>query len=117
VTGNMDNNNSSWRRLEWGRWLMTGIGVGLTALGARGYLLRGHIGWIDAFYSLLMLVPAAVLLLLEAYLFQHAKLVAVMPLFIAILLVKDYPAFAVALGLALLALTVGPLIQERFSPK
>ena len=103
---------SSSRRPEWGQLLVTAIGTGLVVLGARGFLLRGHFGSIDAVYCILMLVPAAVLLLLGSFIVQHARLVAVMPLFIALLLVLSSPAFSVALGFALLWAIVGPILGK-----
>jgi hypothetical protein len=100
------------RKVEWGPVLVTGIGVGILLLGARGYYLRGHFGFADALHCGLLLIPAAALLLLTSYVFQHAKLVVVMPVFIAAVLIRAYPAFAVALGLALAGAIVGPALSE-----
>ncbi|MBZ5540663.1 MAG: hypothetical protein LAN61_09115 [Acidobacteriia bacterium] len=100
------------RKIEWGPLLVTGIGVGILLLGARAFYLRGHFGFADALHCGLLLLPAAVLLLLTSYVFQHAKLVVVMPVFIAAVLIRAYPAFAVALGLALMGAIVGPALSE-----
>ena len=99
-------------KVEWGPVLVTGIGVGILLLGARGFYLRGHFGFSDALHCGLLLIPAAALLLLTSYVFQHARLVVVMPVFIAAVLVRAYPAFAVALGLALAGAIVGPALSE-----
>jgi hypothetical protein len=100
------------RKIEWGQVLVTGIGVVVLLLGVRGFYLRGHFGLVDALLCGLLLIPAAALLLLTGYVFQHAILVVVMPVFMAGLLVRAYPSFAVALGLALLGAIVGPALSE-----
>jgi hypothetical protein len=100
------------RKIEWGPLLVTGIGVGVLLLGARGFCLRGHFEFADALHCGLLLIPAAMLLLVTSYVFQHAKLVVVMPVFIAAVLIRAYPAFAVALGLALVGAIVGPALRE-----
>ena len=100
------------RKIEWGPLLVTGIGVGILLLGVRGFYLRGHFGFADALHCGLLLIPAAALLLLTSYVFQHAQLVVVMPVFIAAVLIRAYPAFAVALGLALAGAIVGPALSE-----
>jgi len=100
------------RKIEWGPVLVTGIGVGVLLLGARGFYLRGHFGFVDALRCGLLLIPAAALLLVTSYVLQHARLVVVMPVLMAGLLVRAYPSFAVALGLALIGAIVGPVFGE-----
>ncbi len=100
------------RKLEWGPAIVTSIGVAALYFGARGFYLRGHFGLVDALYCILLLIPAAVFLLLTSYVFQHARLVVVMPLFVAVVLVRGYPAFAVALGLALIGVIVDGALRE-----
>jgi hypothetical protein len=100
------------RKIEWGPVLVTGIGVGVMLLGARGYYLRGYFGFVDALVCGLLLLPAAALLLVTSYVLQHARLVVVMPVLMAGMLVRAYPAFAVALGLALIGAIVGPVFGE-----
>jgi len=100
------------RKIEWWALLVTGIGMGILLLGARGFYLRGHFGFADALHCGLLLIPAAVLLLLTSYVFQHAKLVVVMPVLMAAVLIRAYPAFAMALGLALVGAIVGPALGE-----
>lgn len=92
--------------------VVAGIGVGVLLLGARGFYLRGHFGWVDALNCGLLLIPAAALLLLTSYLLQHARLAVVMPLFIAALLIHAHPSFAGALGFALAGAVVGPALSE-----
>jgi hypothetical protein len=101
------------RKIEWGPVLVTLIGVGVLLHGARGFYLRGHFGLVDALHCCLLLIPAAALLLLTSYVLQHAKLVVVMPVFIAGLLVLAYPSFAVALGLTLVGAIVGPALSDQ----
>lgn len=107
---------SSWattaRTVAWGPVLVVAIGVGVLLLGARGFYLRGHFGFADALYCGLLLIPAAVLLLVTSYVLQHGKFVAVMPLYVAGVLVRAFPAFAVALGLALVGAIVGPVLSD-----
>ena len=91
---------------------MVAIGVGILLLGAWGFYLRGHVGFIDVLDSALLLIPAAAILLVTSYVLQHAKLAAVMPLGIASLLIHAYPSFAVALGLALIGAIVGPALID-----
>ena len=92
--------------------LLTGLGLGVLLLGAGDFYVRGHFGFVDALHCGLLLIPAAALLLLTSYVFQHATLVAVMPLFVAGMLVRAYPSFAVAIGLVLVGAIVGPALRE-----
>ncbi|MBZ5703415.1 MAG: hypothetical protein LAN84_16400 [Acidobacteriia bacterium] len=100
------------RKIEWGPLLVTAIGAGVLLLGARGFFLRGHFAFADALHCALLLIPAAALLLLASYVFQHARLVVVLPVLMAAVLIRAYPAFAVALGLALVGAIVGPALSE-----
>ena len=100
------------RKLEWGPAIITSIGVAALFYGARSFYLRGHFGPVDALYCVLLLVPAAAMLLVTSYVLQHARLVAVMPVFVAVVLARGYPAFAVALGLALIGVIVDGALRE-----
>jgi hypothetical protein len=100
------------RKIAWGPVLLIAIAVGILLVGARGFYLRAHFGFVDALYCGLLLIPAALLLLLTSYVLQHARLVAVMPLVMAALLVRAYPSFAVAMGLALAGAIIGPALSE-----
>jgi len=66
----------------------------------------------DALYCCLALVPAGLLLLVIAYVVQHAKLASVVPLALAGVLVFSSPVFDVALGLALVGAIAGPALSE-----
>jgi hypothetical protein len=100
-------------KIEWQPVLVTCIGVAVLLLGAWGFYQRGKFGLGDALACGLLLIPAAALLLLTSYVFQHARLAVVFPLFMAGVLVCAYPPFAVALGLALVGATVGPALRGR----
>ena len=100
------------RKIEWGPLVLAGIGIALLLVGARGFYLRGHFGLVDAGFCVLLLVPAALFLLVTSYVLQHARLVVVMPLFVGAILVRGYPAFAVALGLALIGVIVDGALRE-----
>ena len=108
----MSSETTTARKIEWGPVLLAGIGVGILLLGARGFYLRGHFGFADTLHCGLLLIPAAMLLLLTSYVFQHARLVVVMPVLMAAVLIRAYPAFAVALGLALAGAIVGPALSD-----
>jgi hypothetical protein len=56
--------------------------------------------------------PAGLLLLVFDYVLHHAKLASVIPLFLALLLILTFPAFDVALGLALMGAIAGPALSE-----
>jgi hypothetical protein len=66
----------------------------------------------DALYCCLAVIPAGLALLVLAYVVQHAKLVSVIPLFMAGVLVFSYPVFDVAFGLALIGAIAGPALSE-----
>jgi nicotinamide riboside transporter PnuC len=100
------------RYFEWTHAIVTSIGVAVLFFGARAFYRRGHFGFVDALYCLLMLIPAAAYLLVTSYVLQHARLVVVIPLFLAVVLVRGYPAFAVALGLALIGVIVDGALRN-----
>jgi hypothetical protein len=89
-------------KTEWApQALLLTVGAALFLFGARGFYLRGQFGWSEVVACGLGLIPAGLFLLLSSYVFQHAKLVIVMPALFAVIIVRTYPAFGVALGLAL----------------
>ena len=77
---------------------------------------RHHFGFSDALHCCLAVVPAGFLLLVFDYVIHHARLVSVIPLFLAGMLIFSFPVFDVALGLALIAATAGPALSEWKSP-
>jgi len=66
----------------------------------------------DALYCCLALVAAGLLLFIIAYVVQHAKLAAVVPLALAAVLLFSSPVFDVALGLALVGAIAGPVLSD-----
>jgi hypothetical protein len=84
----------------------------LFLLGVGRFVLRHHFGFRDALYCCLALVPAGLLLLVIAYVVQHAKLASVVPLALAGVLAFSSPVFDVALGLALMGAIAGPVLSE-----
>jgi hypothetical protein len=103
---------STSRNIAWGPSITIAIGGLLFLLGAVRFALSHRFGFIDALHCCLAVVPAAALLLVLAYVVQHAKLVSVMPLFVAGVLVFTFPVFDIALGLALIAAVAGPALSE-----
>ena len=98
--------------VEAGPVIIAAIGVALVVFGVRGFYLREHFALVDAVYCVVLIVPAAMFLLVTSYVFQHARLVVVMPLFVAAVLVRGYPAFAVALGLSLIGIIANAALEE-----
>jgi hypothetical protein len=105
------------RNIAWGPWIIVAVGGLLFLLGAARFVLRHRFGFIDALYCCLAVVPAGLLLLVFAYVFQHATLVSVLPLFVAGVLVFSSPVFDVALGATLIGAMAGPALSEWKSEK
>ena len=112
----MNSDNSIPRSIEWGPWIVLACGVLLFLLGVTRFVLRHHFGFSDALHCCLAVVPAGFLLLVFDYVIHHARLVSVIPLFLAGMLIFSFPVFDVALGLALIAATAGPALSEWKSP-
>jgi hypothetical protein len=87
-------------------------GGALLFVGAARFYINGGFGITTALYCCLVVIPAALLLLVFDYVLHHAKLVAIMPLLLALALIVSSPVFNVAIGLALVGAVVGPLISE-----
>jgi hypothetical protein len=105
----------AWRKIEWGPLVLILVGALLLMLGAGRYVVRHSFSFTDALYCCLAVVPAGLLLIVMAYVIQHAILVSVIPLLFAGLLVLSYPAFSVALGVALIGAVVVPKWNDRKS--
>jgi hypothetical protein len=103
---------SSSRQVAWGAWIAVAVGGLLFVLGAARFAIRHHFGFIDALYCCLAVVPAGLLLLVFNYVFHHARLVAILLLFMAGMLAFSSPVFDVALGVALMAAIAGPALRE-----
>ncbi|MGA3177968.1 MAG: hypothetical protein ABSE19_11560 [Candidatus Acidiferrum sp.] len=108
----MNSNESTLRNIPWGAWIVVAVGDVLFLLGVGRFVQRHHFGFMDALYCCLALVPAGLLLLVIAYVVQHAKLASVVPLALAGVLVFSSPVFDVALGLALVGAIAGPALSE-----
>jgi hypothetical protein len=81
-------------------------------LGAARLVFRHSFGFIDAIHCCLAVVPAALLLLVLAYVVQHARPVSVIPLFVAGVLIFTFPVFDVAAGAALMGAIAVPAISD-----
>jgi hypothetical protein len=103
---------STFQNIPWGAWILVAVGGALFLLGIERFVRRHHFGLMDALYCCLALVPAGLLLLVIAYVVQHAKLAAVVPLALAVVLIFSSPVFDVALGLALMGAIAGPALSE-----
>ena len=103
---------SALRNIAWGPWIMTVLGGALFLLGVGRFVLRHRFSLTDALYCCLALLPAALLLLILAYVLQHAMLVSIIPLFAAGVLVFSSPVFDVAVGTALMGAVVGPALRD-----
>jgi hypothetical protein len=87
------------------------LGIALFLLGAARYVQRHRFGLLEVFHCCAALAVAAFGLIVISYVIQHAKLVAVIPLFGAGVLLFSSPAFDVAFGLALMGDTAGPALS------
>jgi len=98
--------------IEWGPLVLLAGGIALLLFGARGFLLRGQFGWHDLLTCGLALLPAGLFLLVSSYVLQHARLAMVIPVLLAMALIRTYPSFGVALGLALGGIAAGSLLND-----
>lgn len=104
--------DSTARRIEWAPVVVGIIGVLIALFGVRSYYVRGDFGVMDAVRCALLLIPAALFLLVTSYVFHHARLVVLLMVFMGVVLVRGSPAFAVALGIALVAAVFGPAFRD-----
>lgn len=105
------------RKIEWGPLLLILVGALLLLLGAGRFVVRQSFSFTDGLYCCLAVVPSGLLLIVIAYVIQHARLVSVIPLSLAGLLTLSYPAFNVALGVALIGAVVVPKWNDWKSEK
>ena len=108
----MTADESSARNIAWGPSIIVVFGGMLILLGAARFVLSHRFGFIDALYCCLAVVPAGLFLLVFSYIFQHAKLASIIPLFVGGILVFSFPMADVALGLALVGAIAVPLLSE-----
>ena len=109
----MNSNESASRKIDWGPWIVAAAGGGFFLLGAGRFLQRHHFDLSDALYCCLAVIPAGILILVIAYLVQHAKAAAVIPLVLAGALLFSSPIFDVALGLALMGVVAEAVQSDR----
>lgn len=105
------------RTLEWGPLIMLSAGSVVFSLGIGRFIVRHSFSFRDALNLCLTLVPAWLLLLVIAYVVQHAKLVSVIPLSMAGLLGFSFPVFDVAFGFVLMCMIVAPAFNDWRSKK
>jgi len=108
----VSSDESSARNIAWGPSIIVAFGSMLIVLGAVRFVLSHHFGFIDALYCCLAVVPAGLFLLVFAYVFQHAKLASVIPIFMGGILAFSFPVADVALGLALVGAIAVPALSE-----
>ena len=108
----MSSDESTSRNIAWGPWIIVGFGGMLFLVGAARFVLSPRFGFIDALHCCLAVVPAALLLLVLAYVVQHARLASVIPLFAVGVLVFSFPTVDISLGLALMGVIAGPALSE-----
>src|SRR4029077_15639432 len=79
---------SALRKVEWAPVVITLVAVGVAAFGVRAYYLRGDFGVMDTVRCALLLIPAALFLLVSSYVFQHARLLVLLMVFLGAVLVR-----------------------------
>jgi hypothetical protein len=105
-------NESTLGNIAWGPWVIIVSGGALFLLGAARFVFRHSFGFIDAIHCCFAVIPAALLLLVLAYVVQHARLVSVIPLFVAGVLIFTFPVFDVAVGAALMGAIAIPALSD-----
>jgi hypothetical protein len=108
----MISDESTSRNIAWGPWIIAVLGGALFLLGVGRFVFRHRFGFTDALYCCLTVLPAAFLLLVLAYVIQHAKLVSIIPLFAVGVLVFFSPIFDIALGMTLIGAMAGPALRD-----
>lgn len=108
----MSADESNNQKIAWGQLVMVTIGAVLFLAGAWRFGVGHRFGLMDALYCCLAVVPAGLLLLVFDYVLHHAKLVSIIPLFLAGMLAVTSPIFDVALGLAVMGAVGGPALRE-----
>jgi len=103
--------STSWN-IAWGPWIIAVLGGALFLLGVGRFVLKHRFSFTDALNCCLTVLPAALLLLVLAYVIQHARLVSIIPLFAAVVLAFSSPVFDIALGVTLMGAMAGPALRD-----
>lgn len=109
---NVSSDASGRRSIPWGPLLILTVGALLFLLGVGRFIGRHHFTLTDAMYCVLALAPAGLLLLIFSYVFHHARIVAVLLIGVGGMLAWSSPILDVALGVALMAVIGGPMMNE-----
>ncbi len=109
----MDAEGFTFRKIEWGPLIILSMGILLFVLGVGRFVLRHRFGFMDALHCCLALVLSGILLLVIAYVVQHAVIASVIPIAAAGLLAFSSPVFDVALGLALMGVIAQSALSDR----
>jgi hypothetical protein len=96
------------RTIEWGPLIIFSAGAALFSLGMGRFIVRHRFSLTDALHCCLAMFPAWLLLLVIAYVVQHARMASIIPLFLAGFLAFAFPVFDVAFGLALMGVIGAP---------
>jgi hypothetical protein len=95
---------STFRKIAWGPRIAVAGATLLFLLGAGRFVLAHRFSLSDALYCCLLVIPAWLLLIVSAYVVQHAILASVIPIAAAAMWVYSSPAFDVALAFALMGM-------------
>ena len=108
----MISDESTSRNIAWWPWIIAVLGGALFLLGVGRFVLKHRFGFTDALYCCFAVLPAALLLLVLAYVIQHARLVSIIPLFAAGMLAFTSPVFDIALGMTMVGVMVGSAFRD-----
>lgn len=109
----MNSDGSTSRKIEWGPVAVAAAGALLFLLGAGRFVVAHRLSLRDALYCALAVIPSWLLLLVIAYVIQHAVVVSIVPLAAAGVLAVSSPVFDVALGLALMGIIAESMLSDR----
>jgi len=108
----MISDESTSPNIVWGPRTIAVLGGSLFLLGVGRFVIRHRLSFTDALNCCLTVLPAALLLLVLAYVIQHARSVSIIPLFAAGVLVFSSPVFDIALGMTLIGAMAGPALRD-----
>ncbi len=109
----MNSSRSTSRKIEWGPLIVVLGGALLFLLGVGRFILAHRFSLSDALHCCLAVIPAGILLLVIAYVVQHAVLASIVPLGAAGVLVFVSPVFDIAIGLVLMGMIAESVMSER----